>query len=122
VRRPNGGYVIAGADNFENTEPWAIAVDDDGHTQWEYLDGAPESWADHASSINQFHGAVVLSDGSTILCGEKSIDRHSFGLLAHIGADGKLIEQQYVSPHGDSSYYAGLSAVSALGRWNRGAR
>jgi hypothetical protein len=117
VRAPDGGYIVAGGDNESNTEAWAIKVSSEGKTVWEYLDGTPESWADHKSGINQFHGAVVLADGSTLLCGVKEINRRSFGLLTHIGLHGEVIDQQYLNPRGDQSY---RSSIRRCLRWGDG--
>jgi len=117
VAAPDGGYIVAGGDNESNTEAWAVKVNREGRTVWEYLDGPPESWTDHRSGINQFHGAVVLADGSTLLCGEKEINRESFGLLTHIGSDGKVIDQQYSSPRGAENYH---SSFGKCLRWGDG--
>jgi hypothetical protein len=44
VRTPDGGYIVAGGDNEENTEAWVTRLDRNGRTQWEYLDGPADSW------------------------------------------------------------------------------
>ena len=117
VRAPDGGYIVAGGDNESNTEAWAIKVSSEGKTVWEYLDGTPESWADYKSGINQFHGAVVLADGSTLLCGVKEINRRSFGLLTHIGLNGEVIDQRYLNSRGNEKY---RSSIRRCLRWGDG--
>ena len=104
VQTHDGGYIVAGY----SLRAWATRIDASGKAQWRFArTNAP-------NSTSYFHGAAVLPDDSTLLCGEvkeKTTDGRrglpTFGLLVHIDKAGKVISEQLISPKDDKRYVPG---------------
>jgi hypothetical protein len=99
-----GGYIIAGASaeirpNFDNYEGWAIRVDGVGDTKWWFK--ATKISTPPAAGLG-FSGAMVLADDSVLFCGTGLRDTATKGLLAHVTADGKFIDERLSRPEEDT--------------------
>lgn len=98
------GYIVTGS--IGGAQAWATRLDAQGQQKWSYLmprDAPPDDGHYHLLwHATTYSSAIVLKDGSTILCGFKvdEEDNHQtqFGLLTHIDKSGNLLNQQLLKP------------------------
>lgn len=120
----NGGYVITG--NVGASQAWAVRLDVQGQQQWSYTtpqDIPPEGQQVSSSWHNShYESAMVLKDGSTILCGYKNVGediRPSLvGLLTRIDANGNYVNQQLLRPQSNPEFKTNYLYQCAP--WNEG--
>ena len=122
VRVPDGGYVVAGSSGIGNTYGWAVRINSEGKSLWEYLDGPSDGWEDRTPNVNRFNGAVPLPDNRTLLCGTKHIkgdrSKNIAGRVVVLDGNGQVSEARDVFPNGDSVNYH--TSIEACLRWGDG--
>ena len=115
VPASDGGYVVAG--NWG--QAWATRVTANGDVIWSYWD-----YRDYDKNVglplvrSAFSSAVMLSDDTTLLCGNKESPNGTKGYLVHLDRAGRSISRQTLSSRGNIQL-----ASSGLGqclRWGNG--
>jgi hypothetical protein len=97
----DGGFVVTGI----GFAAWAIATDSQGTLLWQYND--PVDAMNHTVSESvpqtEFHGAVPMANGNTLLCGGKFKSRGTDNLLVILDSHGKVVEKRMETPNDDPS-------------------
>jgi hypothetical protein len=112
TRASNGDFIVAGADNVGDYRAWAMRVTKSGEPIWEYLDGPADGWTDYSQNNQRFYSAVDLSDGNTLLCGIKRVEKKIAAFLVRLGPDGKLIDERILRPAHDGFAAGGITCVA----------
>jgi hypothetical protein len=101
-RTREGGFVVTG---FGLTA-WVMATDSHGTLLWQFIDPINSKIDTGSPSVPQseFHGAVPLSNGNTLLCGGKYKGGQTENLLAILDRYGRLIEKRVEVPNDDSRF------------------
>jgi hypothetical protein len=102
ARTPDGGFVVTG---FGITA-WAVATDSRGTTVWQFTDPIDSTVDTGNQSVPQseFHGAVALANGNTLLCGGKYKSGQTNNLLIVLDRHGKLVEKRQEVPNDDARF------------------
>jgi hypothetical protein len=102
ARRRDGGFVVTGT----GATAWAVATDIHGTPLWRFIDPIDSAVDTGNRSVPQseFHGAVSLANGNTLLCGGKFKDGQTDNLLVILDRDGHLIEKRATVPNDDSRF------------------
>jgi hypothetical protein len=107
ARTRDGGFVVTGI----GLAAWVVATDREGNVLWQYKDPVDDLNHTISQSVPQteFHGAVPMANGSTLLCGTKYKSGDTDNLLVILDSHGKVVEKRVEVPNGDSSLvYSGF--------------
>ncbi|OAM52091.1 hypothetical protein A7981_00965 [Methylovorus sp. MM2] len=118
------GYFITGY--IGGRQAWGAYLNDEGEEKWSYTvptDIPPENTHySHAWRASQYHGAISLSNGQSILCGHKNVGEETKplvkGLLTKLDEKGNLIDQRLLTPEGDEKFK--LNYIRQCGSWGDG--
>src|SRR5258708_293222 len=102
ARTRDGGFVVTG---FGATA-WAVATDSHGTPLWQFVDPIDGTMDTGSQSVPQseFHGAVSLANGNTLLCGGKYKGGQTDNLLVILDRQGRLLERRVQAPNDDSRF------------------
>jgi hypothetical protein len=102
VRTRDGGFVVTG---FGATA-WVVATDSHGTPLWRFIDPSDGTVDTAKQSVpqSQFHGAVSLANGNTLLCGGRHKGSQTENLLAILDRNGRLLEKRVQVPNDDSRF------------------
>jgi hypothetical protein len=102
ARTRDGGFVVTG---FGATA-WAVATDSHGTSVWQFIDPIDSTIDTGNESVPQseFHGAVSLTNGNTLLCGGKYKGGQTNNLLVILDRQGKLVEKRQEVPNDDARF------------------
>jgi hypothetical protein len=102
VRTRDGGFVVTGI----GSTAWVIATDSRGTLQWKFVDPIDSRIDTGSQSVPQteFHGALPLENGNTLMCGGKYKDGHTVSLLVILDRNGGLIEKRVQEPNDDPHF------------------
>jgi hypothetical protein len=125
-RTREGGFVVTGV----GLTAWVLATDSHGTLLWRFIDPI-DSRIDTGSQLvpqSEFHGAVSLANGNTLLCGGKYKGGQTDNLLAILDSNGRLVEKRVEVPNDDrrlihSNFYqcfSWLDGILLLGNANDG--
>jgi hypothetical protein len=129
TRANNDGLLITSDEAHAAHKALVLRTDHAGNVKWRYETGLLDPpWAPGATPT--YHGAVVMSDGSSIECGTMPRQDagfrpnigghfHQFGLLTHLDRDGKLIEDKVLLPH-DGPHELGTMGFFACANFGDG--
>jgi hypothetical protein len=94
------GFVVTGT----GLAAWVVATDSKGALLWQYHDpiGDVDHTIDQPVPQTEYHGAVSMANGSTLLCGAKYKRGGTDNLLAILDRDGKVVEKRTEVPNGES--------------------
>jgi hypothetical protein len=102
ARTRDGGFVVTGF----GVTAWVVATDSHGTPLWRFIDPI-DGTVDTGNQMvpqSQFHGAVSLPNGNTLLCGGKYKGGQTENLLAILDRNGRLIEKRVQVPNDDSRF------------------
>lgn len=126
ARTRDGGFVVTGT----GLTAWVVATDSHGTLLWQFIDPVDSRIDTGSQSVPQseFHGALPLANGNTLVCGGKYKDRHKVSLLVILDRNGGLIEKRVQEPNDDprfinSSFYQCFlwqDGIQLLGNANDG--
>jgi hypothetical protein len=95
----DGGFVVMGTGNAA----WVVAMDGEGNRLWQYDDPVDASRSSGQSPPqSEFHGAVPMANGNTLLCGGKLKGSQTNNLLVILDVRGSVVEQRVEVPISDS--------------------
>jgi hypothetical protein len=102
ARTRDGGFVVTG---FGATA-WAVATDSHGASVWQFIDPIDSTMDTGNESVPQseFHGAVSLANGNTLLCGGKYKAGQTNNLLLILDRHGKIVERRQEVPNDDARF------------------
>ena len=102
ARARDGGFVVTGT----GPTAWVIATDSRGTLLWQFIDPIDNRINTGSQSIPQseFHGAVSLSNGNTLLCGGRYKSGHTESLLVILDRTGSVVEKRVEVPNDDSRF------------------
>jgi len=102
ARTRDGGFVVTG---FGATA-WVVATDSHGTPLWKFVDPIVGTMDTGSQSVPQseFHGAVSLANGNTLLCGGKYKGGQTDNLLVILDRQGRLLERRVQVPNDDSRF------------------
>jgi hypothetical protein len=102
ARTRDGGFVVTG---FGATA-WAVATDSHGTSVWQFIDPIDSTMDTGNQSVPQseFHGAVSLANGNTLLCGGKYKGGQTNNLLVILDRHGKVVEKRQEVPNDDARF------------------
>jgi hypothetical protein len=85
---------------------WVVATDGQGGLLWQYNDPIDDRnhTVGQSAPQSEFHGAVPLVNGNTLLCGGKDKGGGTDSLVAILDHNGRLVERHAEVPNGDSRY------------------
>jgi hypothetical protein len=116
TRASNGDLFVIGSNDQMNYRAWATRVAPSGEVRWEYLEGGPDGWNDRSIHGQKFYGTIEMPDQTTLLCGEKMIDRHPTIMLVTLAKDGSLISEKLLPPIREGV----AVSLSTCRKWNDG--
>jgi hypothetical protein len=95
----DGGFVVTGT----GVSAWVLATDRQGTLVWQYNDPVEDVNDTGSQSVPQseFHGAVPLANGNTLLCGGKFKSGQTENLLVILDRNGRPIERRVEVPNDD---------------------
>ena len=101
-RTREGGFVVTGI----GLTAWVLATDSHGTLLWQFIDPIDSRIDTGSQSVPQseFHGAVPLANGNTLLCGGKYKDGQTDNLLAILDRNGRLVERRVEVPNDDPRF------------------
>jgi hypothetical protein len=102
ARTRDGGFIVTGF----GVTAWVVATDSHGAPLWRFIDPIDSAMDTGSESVPQseFHGAVSLANGNTLLCGGKYKGGQTENLLAILDRNGRLIEKRVELPNGDARF------------------
>jgi hypothetical protein len=102
ARTRDGGFVVTGF----GVTAWVVATDSHGTPLWQFIDPIDSRIDTGSQSVPQseFHGAVPLANGNTLLCGGKYKDGQTDNLLAILDRNGRLVERRVDVPNEDPRF------------------
>lgn len=102
ARTPDGGFVVTGT----GLTAWVLATDSHGTILWRFIDPIDSRIDTGSESVPQseFHGAVSLTNGDTLLCGGKYKDGQTESLLVILDHKGNLVEKRVELPNDDARF------------------
>jgi len=128
ARTRDGGFVVTGV----GVTAWVVATDSHGTPIWHFIDPVDSTVDTGSQSVPQseFHGAVSLANGNTLLCGGKLKDGQTENLLVILDRNGRAIEKRVQVPNDDSRFihsnfyqcFVWQDGVLLLGNANDGKR
>jgi hypothetical protein len=102
ARTRDGGFVVTGI----GLTAWVVATDSRGTLLWQFIDPIDSRINTGNQSVPQseFHGALPLDNGNTLLCGGTYKSGQTESLLAILDRDGHLIEKRVEVPNDDPRF------------------
>ncbi len=102
ARTRDGGFVVIG----NGASAWVVATDSHGTFLWQFIDPLDSGINTGSDSTPQseFHGAVSLANGNTLLCGGKYKSGSTENLLLILDRDGRAVERRVEVPNDDSRF------------------
>jgi hypothetical protein len=102
ARTRGGGFVVTGS----GVTAWVVATDSHGTLLWQFIDPIDSKIDTGSESVAQseFHGAVSLANGNTLLCGGKYKGGQTDNLLAILDRNGRLVERRVEVPNDDPRF------------------
>jgi hypothetical protein len=99
ARTRDGGFVVTGI----GVAAWVIATDRQGSFLWQYNDPVDDLDQSVGQSVPQteYHGAVPMANGNTLLCGGKYKSGQTDNLLVILDRNGRPIERRVEVPNDD---------------------
>jgi hypothetical protein len=101
ARTRDGGFVVTGI----GVAAWVVATDKQGTLLWQYNDPVDDMNHTVSQSVpqTQYHGAVPLANGNTLLCGGKYKSGQTDNLLMILDRNGRPLERRVEVPNDDAS-------------------
>jgi hypothetical protein len=116
TRGPDGGFVVAGISGVA----WAVGVSAKGDVLWKHTDARDTRI--NSTQESTYVGAVPLSNGNTLLCGDKyivtDVGMQNRALVSILDKDGQVVDQRLMLPNGDSKYFS--AAFTQCFAWGDG--
>lgn len=102
ARMRDGGFVVTGV----GLTAWVLATDSHGTLLWRFIDPIDSSIETGSPAVPQseFHGAVSLSNGNTLLCGGKYANGHTQSLVLILDRNGSVVERRVEVPNDDRRF------------------
>jgi hypothetical protein len=102
ARTREGSFVIAGT----GPSAWVVATDSHGTVLWKFIDQIDSRIDTGSESVPQseFHGALPLANGNTLMCGGKNQNGHTSNLLVILDRSGTLLEKRVEVPNDDPHF------------------
>jgi hypothetical protein len=102
VRSRDGGFVVTGF----GVTAWAVGTDSHGTPVWQFIDPIDSTMDTGSQSVPQseFHGAVSLANGNTLLCGGKYKGGQTNNLLVILDRHGNVVETRVQVPNDDARF------------------
>lgn len=102
ARTHDGGFVVTGI----GVAAWVIATDSQGNVLWQYKDPVDEMNGPVSQSIPQteYHGAVPLANGNTLLCGGEHKSGHTDNLVVILDGHGSVVGKRTEVPNAHSLF------------------
>ena len=102
ARTRDGGFVVTGF----GVTAWAVGTDNHGTPVWQFIDPIDSTIDTGSQSVPQseFHGAVSLANGNTLLCGGKYKGGQTNNLLVMLDRHGKMVEKRAEVPNDDARF------------------
>lgn len=102
ARTHEGGFVVTGV----GPGAWVVATDSRGTVLWQFIDPIDQKIEAANQSVPQseFHAAVPLANGNTLMCGGKNKDGHTLSLVVILDRNGRLIEKRVAVPNDDARF------------------
>ena len=102
ARTRDGGFVVTGI----GPTAWVVATDGHGSLLWRFIDPLDSTIDTGSQSVPQseFHAALPLANGNTLVCGGKYKEGHTVGLLAILDRNGGLFEKRVQVPNDDPRF------------------
>lgn len=99
ARTRDGGFVVTGF----GLAAWVVATDSRGSLLWQYQDSVDEinHSIDQSVPQTEYHGAVSMANGNTLLCGGKYKSGGTDNLLVILDVYGKIVEKRVEVPNDD---------------------
>jgi hypothetical protein len=96
ARTRDGGFVVTGF----GVTAWVVATDSHGTVLWRFIDPIDSRIDTGSQSVPQseFHAAVSLANGNTLLCGGKYKSTQTESLLVILDQHGSLVEKRTAVP------------------------
>jgi hypothetical protein len=126
-RTREGGFVVTGI----GPTAWVLTTDSHGTLLWQFIDPIDSKIDTGSQSVPQseFHGAVPLANGNTLLCGGKYKGGQTDNLLVILDRHGSVVEKRVEVPNDDprliySNFYQCFlwqDGILLLGNTNDGA-
>jgi hypothetical protein len=104
ARTRDGGFVVTGF----GVTAWVIATDSKGVLLWRFIDPIDAKIDTGSQSVPQseFHGAVSLANGNTLLCGGEYRNGGTQSLLVILDRRGNSVAKRVEVPNDDSRFVA----------------
>jgi hypothetical protein len=110
TRASNGDLIVLGStDSVMNFRAWATRLAPSGDVRWDFIEGGPDGWNDHSVSGQRFYNAIELPEGTTLLCGNKVINKTRTVMLVRLDKAGKLLSEGLLPPVRDNAVVTLLS-------------
>jgi hypothetical protein len=102
ARTRDGGFVVTGS----GVTAWVVATNSHGIPLWRFIDPIDSTMDTGSESVPQseFHGAVSLANGNTLLCGGKFKGGQTDNLLVILDRNGRLVERRVEVPNDDPRF------------------
>ena len=102
ARTRDGGFVVTGI----GLSAWVVATDSHGALLWQFIDPIDSRIDTGSQSVPQseFHGAVSLANGNTLLCGGKYKGGQTESLLVILDHNGSLVEKRAEVPNAEPRF------------------
>jgi hypothetical protein len=99
ARTRDGGLVVTGI----GVAAWVVATDSQGTLLWQYNDPVGDTNQTVSQSVPQteYHGAVPMANGNTLLCGGQYKGGQTDNLLVILDRNGRPIERRVEVPNDD---------------------
>ncbi len=100
ARAHDGGFVVTGT----GVGAWAVATDNQGNLLWRYNEPIDDKndTVGRSDPQSEFHGAVPMANGNTLLCGGKYQAGKTDNLLVILDRHGSVVERRVEVPNDDS--------------------
>ena len=112
TRDADGNFVVAGARGLA----WAAALSAQGEILWTFeqsSDGTPVT-----AHQAEYHGAVSLRNGTSLLCGHARTSTGQVGLMTVLDLRGRPVDDRRLLPNDDRKFY--FSSLHQCMVWNDG--
>jgi hypothetical protein len=126
ARARDGGFIVTGT----GLAAWVVATDSHGTLLWRYDDPVEDvnDPINPQAPQTEYHGAVPLANGNTLLCGGRYKGSQTANLLLILDRHGRLVEKRVEVPNDDprliySNFYQCFSwqdGILLLGNTNDG--
>jgi hypothetical protein len=102
ARTRDGGFVVTGI----GLTAWVVATDSQGTLLWQFIDPIDSriNTGSQAVPQSEFHAALPLANGDTLLCGGKYKNGQTESLLVILDRNGHLVEKRVEVPNDDPRF------------------